>query len=167
MPFIDIRKQMPSLDSQEIYEQYLFPRPSSQYKIISNTVAIAFCGFFYGIGKALQKHQSKFIQSNKYCFYGLLTGYTHQQLNEIGTGILIRNFGFDQYWLSNTAAGLINCGIIYSAMQLKNSENGQLIKAQKFAGAICLISMFLDLLSQVQRKLILEYFQNGKEGKKY
>ncbi|CAD8194658.1 unnamed protein product [Paramecium pentaurelia] len=167
MPFIDIRKQMPSLDTQEIYQQYLFPRPSSQYRIISNTFAIGFCGFFYGIGKALQKNYSKFIQSNKYCFYGLLTGYTHQQLNEIGSGILIRNFGIDQYWVSNTAAGTINCLIIYSSMQLKKSESGQLMKAQKFAGGICLISMFLDLLSQLQRRLILQYIQKGDEGKKY
>ncbi|CAK63196.1 unnamed protein product (macronuclear) [Paramecium tetraurelia] len=142
-------------------------RPSSYYKIITNTVAIAYFGYFYGMAEAIYKNKSKFIQSNKYCFYGLLAGYTHQQLNEIGTGILIRNYGFDQYWLSNTAAGLINCGIIYSAMQLRNSENGQFIKAQKYAGTICLISMFLDLFSQMQRDLYLEYPQQGKERKKY
>ncbi|CAD8115432.1 unnamed protein product [Paramecium sonneborni] len=166
MPIIDLRKQMPSLDTQEIYQQYLFPRPSSQYRIISNTFAIGFCGFFYGIAKALQKHQSRLIYSNLYCFYGLLTGFTHQLLNEISTGILIRNFGFDQYWASNTVSGIINCAIIYSGMQLKAKESGQLIKAQKLAGGICLFSMFLDLLSQVERKMFLEYLEKNEVTKK-
>ncbi len=68
---------MASLDSQQLYELYLFPRPSSQYRILSHTLVIGFCGFFYGIGLALQRHKSKFIEANKYLAFSLTAGYIH------------------------------------------------------------------------------------------
>lgn len=59
-------------------------------RIMANTGMIGICGFFTGIGKAIYRNQSKTRISLLYLGGSVLSGLTHQLMNEIITGILIR-----------------------------------------------------------------------------
>jgi len=114
---IDLKKVSPKWETP--LEEYCFPRNSSKYRILINTGALGIFGYFSGMGIALHKNQNRFYVPILYCLGITLGGFTHQIMNEIYTGMAIRNKKRDQYWGTNTAAGIINCGLIYSILCLR------------------------------------------------
>lgn len=114
---IDLKKVSPKWDTP--LEEYCFPRNSSKYRITINTAALSITGYFGGMGIALHKNQNRFYMPILYGIGITLAGFTHQIMNEIYTGMAIRSKKSDQYWATNTAAGIINCALIYTILSLR------------------------------------------------
>lgn len=110
-------------------EEYLFPRRSSKVRIVFNTSVVALCGYFFGIGLALHRRQNRLTKPLQYLVGTALAGLTHQILNEVHTGVLIRNYKRDQYFVSNTGAGIINFSIIYLALFFKKGTYHRMLTA--------------------------------------
>ncbi|KAM3126996.1 hypothetical protein pb186bvf_020911 [Paramecium bursaria] len=88
-----------------------------------------------------------------FCLAGLVPGLFHQTLNEVFTGQLIRRFHQDQYWVSNTAAGIITTLLLM--VTLSRGGPRRIVSAQQIGGSIMVMSIILDLWSLAFRRKIL------------
>lgn len=115
------------LEPQESYLEELFlPRHSSKMKYIINPLLFTTCSFSFGISKAIYRDLPKLTTSLKYARFGLALSIPYVLVNEVVTGMLIRQYGREQYFYSNsTAAAACFTGLL--ALRLPNAAKCTLL----------------------------------------
>ena len=99
---------------QTYLEELFLPRLSSAYRYWFNPLQFSVINAFFGVSLAIQHELPKLGTGFRYFVQGLGIGLPYYALNEILTGMLIRRYGREQYFVSNVGAALLT-GIGYFA----------------------------------------------------
>lgn len=106
-------------------EELLLPRYSSSLKY--SISPLIFTGFsaFYGLSRSIYMSESKFTNFGKYARNGFLLGLPYYAFNEVITGLIIREYGREQYFYSHTgSAFLCYLGVLaYAGIRKKRGKN--------------------------------------------
>ena len=96
------------LEPQDSYLEELFlPRHSSKMKYLINPLLFVGCAASFGISKSIYRDLPKLTTSLKYAKYGLALSVPYLLVNEVATGMLIRGYGQEQFFYSNTIAAAV------------------------------------------------------------
>lgn len=132
------------LDPQESYLEELFlPRYSSKLKYIVNPLLFASCSAAFGLSKAIYRDLGKASTAFRYGTRGLLFSVPYVLVNEMVNGMLIRGYGREQYFYSNSVAVSV-CGVSLAAALIPRAKRCKIPLLILDGGTAVVLKQVLD-----------------------
>lgn len=114
------------LEPEQSYLEELFlPRHSSRLKYIINPLLFSSCSAAFGISKAIHSNLGKGSTALRYAARGFALSIPYVAVNEMVSGMLIRGYGREQYFYSNTVAASA-CGLSLAAFLAPRAQKRKL-----------------------------------------
>jgi len=151
--FVDVK---PLFQADDYYGRPLstiFTRYSSPIRITVITSIGTIIGTSYSIGWAMYHDAPKVIGGARGFFGSLALCLGYSVLNELFNGLVVRNYGQEQYFVSNAMATGLMTGIYYlfqkRIQQVKYDV--AMKRALKYVGILSVFSMFHDVYVILRR----------------
>ena len=144
-------------------EELLLPRYSSLHRYIVSPILYSIINGAYGLSVSMYNRVSKVSTVSTYLRQGMCISIPYYLCNEIVTGILIRAYGREQYFVSHVSSYFL-CMLSYIAFTTSRRGFSQsisrIISMNSRLININITSMYLEMMFIYQRDVLLDRHAN-------
>ena len=135
------------------YEELLLPRLSSPYRYSVLPSMYSICSGLFGVGMAIQRNKSKLRYFFKYSAFGAFISFPFFAINEVTTGLWLREFQKENFVASSFIAGGFMFSLVLVAAKGKISNNllNHTIRCTDMVLPLIIYSMWAEVILQIMR----------------